>query len=45
MTIYYTQKYIDELIKQAEETLAYAKMKLASFEVDAQPQTPTTKGE
>ena len=39
------QEFIDEVIIRAESLIGFIKTELASFEVDAQPQTPTTKGE
>ena len=41
MTIHYTQKFLLELIKEGEQQIASLKSELASFEVDATPQTPT----
>jgi len=44
MSVKYSQKFLQELIKEGEETIIYLQRELASFEVDAPPQTPT-KGE
>jgi len=39
-----TKEFIEQMISSAESDIAWLKRELASFEVDAQPQTPT-KGE
>ena len=44
MSVRYSKKFIEELIKQGEEALIFAQRELTSFEVNATPQTQT-KGE
>ena len=44
MSVKYSQKFLQELIKQGEESMLYLQRELASLEVSATPQPPT-KGE
>jgi hypothetical protein len=38
MSVKYSQKFLQELINQGEESMLYLQRELASFEVDATPQ-------
>lgn len=44
VSVRYSKKFIEELIKQGEEALIFAQRELTSFEVNATPQ-PQIKGE